>query len=53
MSRSTKAVVESGDDKLAILMRAYDRFGYVPIFVSASPNGLAARANPAPSRTEL
>ncbi len=27
-------VVESGTDKLEVARRAYDRFGYVPIFVS-------------------
>jgi hypothetical protein len=27
-------VVESGRDKLQVARRAYDRFGYVPIFVS-------------------
>lgn len=27
-------VVDSGDDKVALALRAYDKFGYVPIFVS-------------------
>lgn len=27
-------VVESGDDKVKVAQRAYNRFGYVPIFVS-------------------
>jgi hypothetical protein len=26
-------VVDSGDDKIALAMRAYDRFGYIPIYV--------------------
>jgi hypothetical protein len=26
-------VVDSGEDKLAVLMRAYVTFGYVPIYV--------------------
>ncbi len=26
-------VVESGDDNIAVAMRAYERFGYVPIYV--------------------
>jgi len=28
------AVVESGDDKIAVASKAYARFGYIPIFVS-------------------
>jgi len=27
-------VVDSGDDKIELALRAYDKFGYVPIFVS-------------------
>jgi hypothetical protein len=27
-------VVESGEDKIEVALRAYSRFGYVPIFVS-------------------
>jgi hypothetical protein len=27
-------VVDSGDDKVQLAMRVYDKFGYVPIFVS-------------------
>lgn len=26
-------VVDSGDDEIALAIRSYDRFGYVPIFV--------------------
>jgi hypothetical protein len=26
-------VVDSGDDEIALAMRSYDRFGYVPIYV--------------------
>ena len=46
-------VVESGDDKLAVARRAYDRFGYVPIFVSRVAAGrrvLAARHRYADTR---
>lgn len=27
-------VVDSGDDKIELALRVYDKFGYVPIFVS-------------------
>ena len=26
-------VVDSGDDKLAVALRAYDKYGYIPIYV--------------------
>jgi hypothetical protein len=38
-------VVESGDDKLAVARRAYERFGYLPIYVSR-----VTAASPVPSR---
>jgi hypothetical protein len=44
-------VVESGGDKLAVARRAYDRFGYVPIFVSRVAAGLPLTARvPSPRR---
>ena len=46
-------VVESGDDKLAVARRAYDRFGYVPIFVSRVAAGPPVPARvPSPRRLE-
>jgi hypothetical protein len=46
-------VVESGDDKLAVARRAYDRFGYVPIFVSRVTAGPPVPARvPSPRRVE-
>jgi hypothetical protein len=46
-------VVESGDDKLAVARRAYDRFGYVPIFVSRVTAGPPGPARvPSPRRVE-
>ena len=46
-------VVESGDDKLAVARRAYERFGYVPIFVSRVAAGPPVPARvPSPRRLE-
>lgn len=46
-------VVESGDDKLAVARRAYERFGYVPIFVSRVTAGPPVPARvPSPRRVE-
>jgi hypothetical protein len=46
-------VVESGEDKLAVARRAYERFGYVPIFVSRVVAGpLTPVRVPSPRRFE-
>jgi hypothetical protein len=46
-------VVEAGDDKLAVAWRAYDRFGYVPIFVSRVAAGPPGPVRvPSPRRLE-
>ena len=46
-------VVESVDDKLAVAGRAYDQFGYVPIFVSRVTAGPPVSARvPSPRRVE-
>ncbi len=34
-------IVESGDEKIAVGLRAYSRFGYVPIFVGYVGDELA------------
>lgn len=34
-------VVESGEDKIAVVLRAYARFGYIPIFVGRVAEGPA------------
>jgi Family of unknown function (DUF5678) len=44
-------VVDSGEDKLAILLRAYTRYGYVPIYVGSWPSApCRPRESPLSSR---
>jgi hypothetical protein len=44
-------VVDSGDDKLELTRRAYERFGYIPIFVSRVVTGPSAPIRiPSPRR---
>lgn len=46
-------VVESGDEKLVVARRAYERFGYVPIFVSRVATDLSTPLRiPSPRRYE-
>ena len=46
-------VVESGDDKLEVARRAYERFGYVPILVTRVAGGPSAPVRiPSPRRYE-
>lgn len=45
--------VESGNDKLEVARRAYERFGYIPIFVSRVVAGPTAPVRiPSPRRLE-
>ena len=46
-------VVESGVDKLEVARRAYERFGYIPIFVSrVDANSPAPARMPSPRRLD-
>jgi hypothetical protein len=46
-------LVESGDDKLDVARRAYERFGYIPIFISRVVAGPATLVRvPSPRRLD-